>query len=80
VHGVVITKVAQDSDAAQEGLRPGIVIVRAGDHVVATPADVTAAIAEARRLHRPSVLLLINIGGRTAFTVLKLDGADAGSR
>jgi serine protease Do len=80
VHGVVITKVTQDSDAAQEGLRPGIVIVRAGDHPVATPADVTAAIAEARRMHRPSVLLLINVGGRTAFTVLKLDGADASSR
>jgi serine protease Do len=80
VHGVVITKVAQDSDAAQEGLRPGVVIVRAGDHAVTTPADVTAAIAEARRLHRPSVLLLINAGGHTGFTVLKLDGADAGSR
>ncbi|MHB8284122.1 MAG: Do family serine endopeptidase [Caulobacteraceae bacterium] len=80
VRGVVVTKVAQDSDAAQNGLRPGMVIVRAGDHTVSTPADVTAAIAEARRAHRPSVLLLINIGGRTAFFVLKLDGADAGSR
>jgi len=80
VHGVVVTKVAQDSDAAQNGLRPGMVIVRAGDHTVSTPGDVTTAIAEARRAHRPSVLLLINIGGRTAFFVLKLDGADAGSR
>ncbi len=80
VHGVVITHVAQDSDAAQEGLRPGVVIVRAGERVVATPADVIAAIAEARRAHRPSVLLLVNVGGRTGFTVLKLDGADGDSR
>jgi len=73
VHGVVVTHVAQDSEAGQDGLRPGVVIVRAGDHVALTPADVVAAVADARREHRPSVLLFLNVGGRPEAVPLKLD-------
>jgi serine protease Do len=73
VHGVVVTHVAQDSEAGQDGLRPGVVIVRAGDHVALTPADVIAAIADARHDHRPSVLLFLNVGGKPAAVPLKLD-------
>jgi serine protease Do len=73
VHGVVVTHVAPDSEAGQEGLRPGVVIVRAGDHVAQTPADVAAAVADARHDHRPSVLLFLNVGGRPAAVPLKLD-------
>jgi len=73
VHGVVVTRVAQDSEAGQDGLRPGVVIVRAGDHVALTPADVAAAVADARHDHRPSVLLFLNVGGRPAAVPLKLD-------
>jgi serine protease Do len=73
VHGVLITHVSQDSDAGQDGLRPGIVIVRAGDHVALTPADVVAAVADARREHRPSVLMFLNVGGKPAAVPLKLD-------
>jgi serine protease Do len=73
VHGVVVTHVAPDSEAGQDGLRPGVVIVRAGDHVALTPADVVAAVADARREHRPSVLLFLNVGGRPAAVPLKLD-------
>jgi serine protease Do len=73
VHGVVVTHVDQDSEAGQDGLRAGVVIVRAGDHVALTPADVAAAVADARREHRPSVLLFLNVGGRPAAVPLKLD-------
>jgi serine protease Do len=73
VHGVVVTRVAPDSEAGQDGLRPGVVIVRAGDHVALTPADVVAAVADARRDHRPSVLLFLSIGGKPAAVPLKLD-------
>jgi len=73
VHGVVVTHVAPDSEAGQDGLRPGVVIVRAGDHVAQTPADVAAAVADARHDHRPSVLLFLNVGGRPAAVPLKLD-------
>ena len=78
VHGVVVTRVAPDSEAGQDGLRPGVVIVRAGDHVAQTPADVVAAIADARRDHRPSVLLFLNVGGKPAAVPLKLD-SEAGA-
>jgi len=73
VHGVVVTRVDPESEAGQDGLRPGVVIVRAGDHVALTPADVVAAVADARREHRPSVLLFLNVGGRPAAVPLKLD-------
>jgi serine protease Do len=72
-HGVVVTAIANNSDALHEGLRPGYVIERAGDHAVNSPADVQAAIADAKREKRPSVLLLINMGGRTGFVAVKLD-------
>ncbi len=73
VHGVVVTKVAPDSEAGQIGLRPGVVIVRAGDHVAQTPADVVAAVADARHDHRTAVLLFVNAGGRQLAMPLKLD-------
>ena len=75
--GVVVTRVASDSDAARSGIRPGFVIQRAGDRNVSTAADVQAAVAEARALKRPGVLLLINMGGRTTFALVKLDSGDA---
>jgi serine protease Do len=73
VHGVVVTRVAQDSEAGQDGLRPGMVIVKAGDHLAQTPADVAAAVADARHDHRPSVLLFLSVGGKPAAVPLKLD-------
>jgi serine protease Do len=73
VHGVVVTRVAPESEAGQDGLRPGVVIVKAGDHLALTPADVAAAVADARRDHRPSVLLFLSVGGRPAAVPLKLD-------
>ena len=75
--GVVVTRVRSDSDAAHQGIRPGYVIQRAGDRVVNTPADMLAAIAEARRASRPSILLLVNMNGRTGFVPVKLDSGDA---
>ncbi|WP_158916186.1 trypsin-like peptidase domain-containing protein [Caulobacter sp. S45] len=78
VHGVVVTAIATTSDAMHVGLRPGYVIQRAGDHTVNSPADVAAAVADAKREKRPSVLLLVNMGGRTGFVPVKLD-SDGGT-
>jgi len=77
IHGVVVTHVAPDSEAGQDGMRAGVVIVKAGDHVVLSPADVVAAVADARRDHRPSVLLFLSVGGHPAAVPLKLDPAGA---
>ena len=65
--GVTVQDVAGDSDAGQKGLRQGDVILRAGEHKIAQPADVSAAAAEARQAGRKSVLLLITRNGRQTF-------------
>ncbi len=60
--GVVITAVDPASKAAEEGLRPGYLIVSVNRQAVTTPAQVTAAIDMARRAGRTSVLMLIKVG------------------
>ncbi len=65
--GVVVQGVGTDSDAAAKGLHAGDVIVRAGDHRVASSGDVASAAAEARRQGRSNVLLLVSRNGRTLF-------------
>ena len=78
VHGgVVVESVGSASDAAHVGIRPGYVIQRAGERVVTSPADVVAAVAQARREGRPSILLLVNMAGRTGFVPVKLDSDDS---
>ncbi len=77
VHGgVVVEGVSSSSDAGHVGLRPGYVIQRAGDRAVNTPADVVAAVAEARRQGRPSILLFVVADGRPTFVPIKLDSGD----
>jgi serine protease Do len=73
--GVAVQGVRSSSDAGQKGLRPGDVIVRAGDRPTATPDDVKAAAAEARKSGRTSVLLMVQRSGRRTFVPLKLDDA-----
>jgi serine protease Do len=59
VTGIVITAVDPMSDAADKGLRAGDVITRVNGQAVRMPSDVTRSIAEAKRLGRESVLLLV---------------------
>ena len=72
---MLIDNVAADSDGGKKGLKRGDVIVQTNERPVATPAEVVAAVAEARKAGRPSVLLLINRMGRTIGLALKLDPA-----
>jgi serine protease Do len=60
--GVVITSIAQGSDAAEKGLRRGDVILSVNRQAVTSPAQVLAAVDTARRAGRSSVLLLIKRG------------------
>jgi serine protease Do len=77
--GVVVLTVADGSDADRIGLSKGDVIARAGDHVITSPADFDAAIADARKAGRPSVLCFIwhkgQAGYTSAYVAIKLDGA-----
>ena len=74
VRGVAVDSVTMGSDAATKGLRRGDVIVQANTKAVTTPAELEAAVAEARKAKRPSILLLVNRGGRNIGAMpLKLD-------
>ena len=75
VKGVLIDNVAADSDGGKKGLKRGDVILQTNERPVATPSEVVAAVAEARKAGRPSVLLLINRMGRTIGLAVKLDPA-----
>ena len=73
VKGVVITRVAEDSDAGRKGFKPGYVIVQANERPVSTPSEFAAAVADARKAGRPAVFLLINLNGRNSGVALKLN-------
>jgi len=62
VHGVIITGVDANSDASDEGLQRGDLIISVNQQLVTTPAQVIAAVDAARRGGRSSVLLLVKRG------------------
>lgn len=68
--GLVITDVAQDSEAWARGLRAGDVITEAGQRPVTSLSEFDARIEEARAAGRKSVLLLIRRDGEPRFVAL----------
>jgi serine protease Do len=60
--GVIITAVDASSDAAEEGLQRGDLILSVNRQPVTTPAQVLAAVDATRRAGRTSVLLLVKRG------------------
>jgi serine protease Do len=69
VNGVLITKVDPNSDAAQNGVQPGDVLVSVSRAPVKTPAEVQGQVAAAKSAGRKNVLLLVNgQGGQLYFT------------
>jgi len=75
VAGVVVTNVANGGPAAERGLAPGDVIVEVDQDKVASPAQVQAKIAAARKEGRKTILVLIekpSRGGHRAFVPLRI--------
>jgi serine protease Do len=68
--GVVVTDVDPDGVAAEKGLRQGDVILEAGGHPVARPADVVTALSDAKKDGRKAVLLRVKSGDNTHFVAL----------
>lgn len=68
--GAVVVEIAPDGIAARQGLRSGDVILDVAGKPVASPADVSAAIEQARRERRPAVLLRVRSGENTRFVAL----------
>ena len=73
--GAVITDVDQDSPAGDAELRPGDVVRQVGHADTLTPRAVNAAVSDAKKSGRPSVLLLVNRGGSDMFVALKFPPA-----
>ena len=62
VRGVIITAVDPNSNASEQGLANGDLIISVNNQPVTTPAQVIAAVEAARRANRSSVLLLVKRG------------------
>jgi serine protease Do len=69
---VIITAVDANSDAAEEGLQRGDLIMSVNREAVTTPAQVLAGVEAARRAGRTSVLLLVKRGaGQETFVAVE---------
>ena len=73
--GVVIAAVSPDSDAAEEGLSRGDVILSINQGPTPTPAAAAAVVAEAKKAGHDTVLMFVAHGGRPPlFVGVKLQG------
>jgi len=61
-HGVIITAVDPNANAAEQGLQRGDLIMSINNQPVTNPAQVVAAVDAARKAGRSSVLLLVKRG------------------
>ena len=75
VTGVVVTDIDGNSDAAQKGLKPGDVIVRADNQPVTSQADFARIVSDLQKAGRPSVLVLVSRDGRNVPVPLSLKPA-----
>ena len=74
-HGVIITAVDPNSDASDEGLQRGDLIISVNNQLVTTPAQVILAVDAARKANRNSVLLLVKRGtAPEAFVGIDISG------
>ena len=74
-HGVIITAVDPNGDAADEGLQRGDLIISVNNQLVTSPAQVIAQVDGARRAGRSSVLLLVKRGTQPeAFVGIDISG------
>jgi serine protease Do len=71
--GVVVVDVAQNSSAADKGVRPGDVIMEAAQQEVKSPQEVTSRIDTEKKAGRKSILLLVERQGDLRFVALRID-------
>lgn len=71
--GLVVSDVAEDSEAFEKGLRAGDLIVEAGQEKIASVAELTDRIDAAKEAGRKSILLLVRRAGEPRFVALSLD-------
>ncbi len=71
-NGIIVMGVDEASQAFEKGLRAGDLIVEAGQQKVASMAELTKRVEQARGAGRKSILLLITRGGSRRFVALSL--------
>ena len=72
VKGVVITKVAANSPAAEKQLQAGDVILEVDQKPVTTPQEVTDLVTKLQQAKKRSVLLFVERQGDPRFAALRL--------
>ena len=72
VEGVLVVEVDPSGSAAQRGVRPGDVIVRAGSLPVASPADVSKELARIAESGGDILLLLVEREGARQFVAVPI--------
>ncbi len=78
--GVVVTDVTGSGAAADRGIKAGDVIVEVQQSEVSSPAQVQTGIDEARRQHRPSVVMLVQNGDGMRWVPLPITGTPAAGK
>ncbi|MBN2752072.1 MAG: DegQ family serine endoprotease [Rhodospirillaceae bacterium] len=73
--GVVVTAVDPNSQAAEKGIQPGVVIEAVTQKPVVSPDDLRSGVKAAKKSGRQSVLLQVRLGDRKRFLALKIDDA-----
>ncbi|MBI1405856.1 MAG: Do family serine endopeptidase [Caulobacter sp.] len=73
-NGVLVEQVRADSDAAEQGVRRGAVIVSVNTHKVNSASEVASAVDAAKKAGRPTVLLGFSVSGSTQFVPVKIPG------
>jgi serine protease Do len=73
VNGVVVSSVDPDSDAADKGFHPGLVIVSVNNQQVRAPSDVAKVVAAAKSAGRDTVLLLVADQTGQHYVAVKID-------
>jgi serine protease Do len=73
VQGLVVARVNPNSNAAQEGLQRGDIIISMNQRPVKTPQEAAAIVGEARKAGRDTILLLVQRGtGPSRFVGIKM--------
>ena len=72
VQGVAVTKVDPDSEAAEQGLQPGDVVISVHNKAVHNPQDIEKSVAQAHSAGLKSVLLLVSSGGTSHFVAVPI--------
>ncbi|HYB09943.1 MAG TPA: DegQ family serine endoprotease [Alphaproteobacteria bacterium] len=70
VKGALVTDVDDSAPAAEQGIKPGDVIVKVGQEQVDSPKDAAERIAKAKNANQKAVLVLVNRRGNELFVAL----------